>query len=217
MLDFLNTAILSAASSPWIYLIVFAVVYIDAFFPPVPSETVVVGAAAVAMSTGQPSLILIGILAAVAALAGDTTAYLIGRRIGTTRFRWMRRPTFAKSFAWARTGLDRKGAVLILIGRYIPVGRIAVNMTAGATGFPIRRFLPLAAVAGVSWSAYSIGVGLVAGHWLHDNPLLAIVVAVVIALGLGLLIDWITTKVSAARRERIATPTAVLDESSLAR
>jgi membrane-associated protein len=203
MMDFFNTLILSAASSPWIYLVVFLVVYIDAFFPPVPSETVVVGAAAVAMSTGQPSLILLGSLAAVAAVAGDTTAYFIGRRIGTNRFRWMRRPAIAKSFVWARTGLDRKGAVLILIGRYIPVGRIAVNMTAGATGFPLRRFLPLASVAGVSWAAYSIGIGLLAGHWSHDNPLIAVAISVAIALVMGLAIDWISTRVSAwANRRR---------------
>jgi membrane protein DedA with SNARE-associated domain len=205
MIHAINELILQLAASPWVYLVVVAVVYLDAFFPPVPSESVLVGAAAVAVSTGHPNVVLLGAMAALAALAGDTTAYAIGRGIGTTRFRWMRRPAILRSFAWARQGLDTKGAVLILVARYIPIGRIAVNMTAGATGYPLRRFVPLAAVAGASWSTYSIGVGLLAGRWMHDNPLLAIIVAVAIAIVIGLGIDRLTS-VLGRRRAAAAAP-----------
>jgi membrane protein DedA with SNARE-associated domain len=206
VLDFLNQLVVSIAASPWIYLVVLLLVYIDAFFPPVPSESVVVGVSAVAATTGEPVLLAIGALAAIGAVAGDTTAYLIGRSIGTTRFAWMRRPRIARSFAWARSSLDRRGAMLILVGRYIPVGRIAVNMTAGATGFPLRRFVPIACIAGVTWAAYSIGMGLLAGKWLHHNPVIAMAVAVALAFVVGLLVDVVTTRVGAARRARAAVP-----------
>lgn len=48
----------------------------------------------------------------------------------------MRKQKTAAAFAWARRELDQRAAAIILTARYIPVGRIAVNMTAGATGFP---------------------------------------------------------------------------------
>ncbi|WP_030143106.1 acyltransferase family protein [Mycetocola saprophilus] len=55
MFDWLNDAILATAGSPWIYLIVLFGVCADAFFPPIPSETVVVAAAALGFATGAPN------------------------------------------------------------------------------------------------------------------------------------------------------------------
>lgn len=66
---------------------------------------------------------------------------------------------------------------------------MAVNLTAGATGFPPRRFLGLAALAAATWAAWSVGVGALAGHWLEGNPLLGSVSGVAVALLLGLVID----------------------------
>jgi membrane protein DedA with SNARE-associated domain len=89
--------------------------------------------------------------------------------------------------------------VLVITGRYIPVGRIAVNLTAGATGFPYRRFVPLSIVAGVSWALYSVGVGVLAGAWFRETPLLGAAVAVVVAIAMGLVIDRITVARARAR------------------
>jgi membrane protein DedA with SNARE-associated domain len=199
MFEALNDAILSAAGSPWIYLLVLGIVIVDAFFPPVPSETVVVAAAALGVSTGQPAVWLVVLLAAVGAVAGDNLTFWFGRRIGLTRFRWMRADRSVRAFDWARRGLDRRAGVLVITGRYIPVGRIAVNLTAGATGFPYRRFVPLSIVAGVSWALYSVGVGVLAGAWFRETPLLGAAVAVVVAIAMGLVIDRITVARARAR------------------
>ncbi len=139
---------MQAIASPWLYLVLFAVTIIDGFFPPIPSETVLVAAAAVTASTGEGNLLLLGAVAAIGAAIGDNIAFLIGRGLGTTRFAWMRRPRVAAAFAHAQLALDRRSATLILGARYIPVGRVAVNMTAGALDFPWRRFLPLSLIAG---------------------------------------------------------------------
>lgn len=191
LLNLLTDSVTALAGSPWIFLVVFAVCAIDGFFPPVPSETVVVAAAAISVATGEPHLVLLIAVAAAAAIAGDATAFAIGRSIGVTRFAWMRRPRVASVFAWARRGLDRRGALLIFVARYIPVGRIAVNMSAGATGYPLRWFLPISVAAGITWAAYSSVFGLVAGHWLHEQPLLAAVLAVVVAMAVGGLVDLV--------------------------
>ena len=200
--DILNDLILQAIASPWLYAVLFAVTVIDGFFPPAPSETVLVAAAAVAASTGDGNILLLGAVAALGAAIGDNIAFLIGRRLGTTRFAWMRRPRVAAAFAYAQHALDRRSATLILGARYIPIGRVAVNMSAGALGFPWRRFLPLSLIAGVSWSVFSLAIGLLAGAWLHDQPVLSAAIGVVIALIVGIVID----RIAALRRRRTAVP-----------
>lgn len=195
LLTLLTGLVTDLAASPWIYLVVFVVCVVDGFFPPVPSETVVVGAATVAVATGEPTLWLLIPIAAAGAVIGDNTAYLLGRMLGTTRFGWMRTRRVAAALDWARRGLDRRGALLIFAARYIPVGRIAVNMTAGASGFPARRFVPLSMLAGLAWATYSALFGVVAGQWLHDQPLLAMLLAIVTAAAVGFIVDLILRRV----------------------
>ncbi|MCK3768947.1 DedA family protein [Microbacterium aerolatum] len=209
-MDIINELILQATASPWLYLVMFATAVIDGFFPPIPSETVLVAAAAVAASTGETNLWLLCAVAAIGAMIGDSIAYAIGRAVGTSRFAWMRRPRVAAAFARAQNTLTRSGAPLILGARYIPVGRVAVNMSAGALGYPWRRFLPLSAVAGATWALYSAGIGILAGHWLEDQPLLSAVFGIAFALVIGFAID----RVAAIRRRRRAREGA--DSVSLA-
>ncbi|MGQ7313077.1 DedA family protein [Microbacterium arabinogalactanolyticum] len=201
-MDIINDLILQAVASPWIALILFAVAAIDGFFPPVPSETVLVAAAAVAGTTGSTSVLVLCAAGALGAMVGDNIAYGIGRAVGTDRFRWMRRPRVASSFDLARRTLSQGGAGLILGARYIPVGRVAVNMTAGALGYPWPRFLLLSAVGGALWAAYSVAIGLLAGQWLKGQPLLSAVIGVVAALAIGIVVD----RVAARRRRRTGEP-----------
>lgn len=198
-MDVINELILQTVASPWLYAVLLAVTIVDGFFPPVPSETVLVAAAAVLTSSGEPwALIPLGLVAAVGATIGDNIAFVLGRRLGTTRWAWMRRPRIASAFVHAERALDQRSAALILGARYIPVGRVAVNMSAGALRFPWRRFLPLSVVAGLSWSALSLSIGLLAGSWITDQPLASAGIGVGVALIIGLVID----RVTAARRRR---------------
>jgi membrane-associated protein len=216
LLAVLNALVTDLAASPWVYLVVFAVCVIDGFFPPVPSETVVVGAATISVATGEPHLLLLIGVAAGGAIVGDNIAYQLGHALGTTRFRWMRAKRVAASLEWARRGLDQRGALLIFTARYIPIGRIAVNMTAGATGYPFRRFLPLSIAAGFTWAAYSSLFGIVAGQWLHDQPILAIVLAIVVAALVGAVVDAVIRRIlnrpadAAVRGVKRAEPAAEL-------
>jgi membrane-associated protein len=190
LMDAINVFILDAAGQWWIYPLLFILCTVDGFFPPLPSESVVVALAAVAVSAGVPNVWLVVLVSALGAIAGDNIAYAIGRSIGTGRVAWMRRPRVAAAFAWARRGLDRRGAVLILAARYIPVGRVAVNMTAGATGYSRRRFVFFTVLAGISWALYSAGIGTLAGQWVSNNHLLAVVLSVAIAMLMGLAVDY---------------------------
>lgn len=202
-MDVINELILQTVASPWLFVVLLAVTIVDGFFPPVPSETVLVAAAAVLASTGDLwALLPLGLVAALGATIGDNIAFALGRRLGTTRWAWMRRPGIARAFAQAERALANRSAALILGARYIPVGRVAVNMSAGALRFPWRRFVPLSIVAGISWSALSLAIGLLAGSWVRHQPLVSAGIGIAVALIIGLVID----RVTALRRRRVPVP-----------
>ncbi len=203
LIDGLNAAALDLAGSPWVLVAIFALSAIDGFFPPVPAESVIVALAAISVSSaaGEPSLVLLGVAAAVGALLGDNIAFYIGRAVGVERFDPEHRPRLARTVAWARRELDHRATMLILVGRHIPVGRIAVNMTAGATGFPHRRFLPISAIAGAIWATYAVLIGVLAGAWIEENPLVGALLAIAVASLLGYAVDRVVER----RRSRRAT------------
>ncbi|WP_424923543.1 DedA family protein, partial [Actinomadura bangladeshensis] len=60
----------TAVTSPWFYLVLFAVAAIDGFFPVVPSESLVITAGVYAAS-GEPELVPVVVLAALGAFTGD--------------------------------------------------------------------------------------------------------------------------------------------------
>lgn len=208
MFELVNQFIESNAGNPLVLLILFLCCTIDGFFPPIPSESLVVGLSAIGASTGMPPWWGIIVASALGAWCGDNLAYLIGRRIGT---RWLTRrfPKVAKGLAWAERQLERRGAMIIIVARYIPVGRVAVNLTSGASGLPQRRFMLLTVVSALTWSGYSVGLGTVAGHWLHDNPLLAAAIGIVMALVLGVAVDQVLQRIFPARDPEVAAQEAV--------
>ncbi|WP_369371027.1 DedA family protein [Promicromonospora sp. Populi] len=203
--------ILAMASSPWIYPAMFAFATIDGFFPPLPSESVVITLAVSAHTTGTPWMWLVLVTAAAGAWVGDQIAYQIGKMIGTDRVPFLRSHRGRRAVAWAERALARRGASFILAARYIPIGRVAVNMTAGAVGYPRRRFMVIAAIAAVMWAFYSAGIGLVAAQWLGHDPLLAIVIGVVMGVIMGFVVDLVVGWFSRKPAEEEPAPTAEVE------
>lgn len=190
----INDFILAAAGQPWVLFLVLACCLIDGFFPPIPSESVVVGLAAVAATADVPNPWLLALVAALGAFSGDNIAYLLGRGVGTNRWRWMRGRRMQNAFRWAGLELRKRPASLILVARFVPIGRVAVNLTAGATHFPHVRFVLLTVLSAILWAAYSVGIGLFFGQWFEDNHLLGAVIAIICAVGLGIVVDLVITR-----------------------
>ncbi|RJL22073.1 DedA family protein [Bailinhaonella thermotolerans] len=172
MLDSLVELARQAITSPWIYLAVFAFAAVDAFLPLLPSESLVI-AAGVFAASGRPNLVLLLLAAAAGAFAGDHVSYCIGRlgrrpvnrvKPGTRRHHLTR---------WIRRTLERRGGLIIIVARYIPGGRTVTTVTAGALGYPLRRFSLFDALAGLSWGAYCSLLGYLGGKTFEKNPLLA--------------------------------------------
>jgi membrane protein DedA with SNARE-associated domain len=210
MLDDVNDFITGLAGQPWVYFAVFALCALDAFFPPLPSESVVVSLAVLSLS-GAPNVWWLGVLAASGAFVGDNIAYQIGNSVGVDRFGWQRTARVQKMVGWARRQLEARGGLLIIAGRYVPIGRIAINMTAGATHYPRRKFMAFDVVAGMSWAAWSIVVGRLAGHWVEDNPVLGAAIAIVIAVLIGTLIDHLIRRFTSRRSQSDPEPDVLAD------
>jgi membrane protein DedA with SNARE-associated domain len=195
-LEQLESWILAMAASAWVYPAMFGFATIDGFFPPLPSESVVITLTVTAHASGTPWLPAVLVIAALGAWCGDQIAYSIGKAVGTERIPFLRTARGRRAVVWARRALLHRGASLILAARYVPVGRVAVNMTAGAVGYPRRRFMAYAAIAASTWAVYSMLIGLAAASWLGHNTLLAMAVGVVAGILLGVVVDRVVQRLT---------------------
>jgi membrane protein DedA with SNARE-associated domain len=200
------------AESLWVYPALMLFATIDGFFPPIPSESVVIGLASLSVSQGEPNLALIALAGAIGAFTGDQIAYQIGSRVDVHRLRLFRTARGQKALAWAEHALEHRGSSFILAARYIPIGRVAVNMTAGALGYPRKRFVGLTALAAVTWALYGTLVGAGAGLWLEKYPVVAVVAGVVVGIVAGIAIDWVLRRWT--RFGRAQVPAADATEAS---
>ena len=155
----------------------------------------VIGLAALSAASGDVNVWAIGAAAAAGAFVGDQCAYAIGRRIPLDRLRMLQGARARRAIAWAERALHERGAVFIISARYVPVGRVAANMTAGAVRYPHKRFSALGAAAAISWAAYSVMLGLAAGAVLEDQPMVAVAVGVAGGVLLGVVIDALLKRV----------------------
>lgn len=194
---------LDLAASPWVFAALFGFATVDGFFPPVPSESLVIALASLSASTGTPVLWAVVVVAALGAFAGDQIAFQIGRGVDIRRLRGFRGRRGQALLDWAERALRDRGASFIIAARYIPVGRVAVNMTAGALGFRRRRFVLLTGIAAVTWAVYSTLIGLGTGVVLGDSPVVGVVAGVIGGFVIGLVVDWVLR-----RWLRIDTPAA---------
>ncbi|MBC7289989.1 MAG: DedA family protein [Actinotalea sp.] len=197
--------VLALVGSPWAFVALWVMTVVDGFFPPVPSETAVIALAAVSAATGRPELWAVVVVAALGAFVGDQLAYSIGRRLPLHRIPGLRGERAGRALGRARLALASRGASYIIAARFVPVGRVAVNMTAGAVGYSRRRFTALAALGSVVWAVYSAALGVGAGVWLQDRPLVAAGVGIAVGLALGLVIDAVLRRVMERVRGRALT------------
>ena len=193
---------LELATSPWLYPALYLVVVSDAFLVVVPSEIAVASLGALAVSAGVPQLWLLVPVAAAGALTGDLLCYLIGRAVGLDRWRWQREGKTGAAITRVRDTVLHRPAALIFTARYIPFARIAVNLSVGAARLPLPRYLPLAAVAGFFWALYNVGIGTLFGNVFRDQPVLAVVASIVVALVLGLAVDRVIEFIRGLRSAR---------------
>lgn len=128
-------------TSPWIYVVVWAVAALDGFFPVVPSESLVITAGVFA-AQGDPDLAALIAVAAAGAFVGDHTSYLLGHAARSRLDGLHAGSRRQRGLVWARRVLRRRGGLVLVVARYVPGGRTAITLTMGATRYPMTRFTP---------------------------------------------------------------------------
>ncbi len=136
---------------------VFVAVALQAFCLPVPGTTALVAAAVYAAT--DHGLPIAGVIAAgvIGVLIGSVAAFVVGRwggervllRLGG---RLRQRPERVQQL---REVFAAQGVVWVFVGRWITGLRNVAGLLAGATGMPMRRFLPVTAAAALAWSLLS--------------------------------------------------------------
>jgi membrane protein DedA with SNARE-associated domain/membrane-associated phospholipid phosphatase len=156
---------IAQALGPWTYLAVGTLAFLEtgAFVGLVaPGETVVIVGGVIA-GQGEISLIvLIGIVWA-AAILGDTTSFLIGRRLG--RGFILRHGPKVKideaRLEQVESYFGRHGGKTILIGRFIGLVRALAPFVVGSSGLPYRRFIPYSIIGCGLWATTFCVLGYV--------------------------------------------------------
>ncbi|WP_406175239.1 DedA family protein [Streptomyces sp. NBC_00996] len=99
------------------------------------------------------SLVPLLVAAAVGALAGAQTGYLIGRKAGGALLARSSSPRLLAGAQRAEELLERYGhAKAIVLARFVPVVRTVLNPMAGALHVPVRTFTLWQVIGGVVWS-----------------------------------------------------------------
>jgi membrane-associated protein len=154
------------AAGPWVVLAAVALVVSveDALFVGfvIPGETAAI-LGGVAAERGHVSLAAVIAIVVVAAIAGDSVGYEVGRHFGP-------RILQLRAFDKRRTRLDdarsllaRRGGMAVLLGRWVALFRAVMPALAGASRMPYRSFLTFNAIGGIVWGVVVVTAGYLAG------------------------------------------------------
>ena len=154
---------ISETLGAWTYLLVgvFAFAETGAFVGlVVPGETVMLLGGAVA-GQGAIDIYLLIAVAWFAAWLGDTTSFLLGRRLGRG-FVLEHGPRFGISherFEKVEDYFGRHGGKTIFIGRFISLVRAFAPFIAGSSGMRYRAFVPYSILGTGLWASAHILIG----------------------------------------------------------
>ena len=169
--------------------ILFAGVMLVSMGVPVPGEALLISAALYAGSTQNLTITSVIMVAAVAATAGSTIGYLIGRLVGLPllvqygRHIWLDE----RRLKVGQYLFLRHGGKIIFFGRFVDVLRMFAGLLAGVNRMNWPYFMLMNALGAICWSlvlgggAYRLGVQMkrVAG----PAGLLLLIMAIVLVAG----------------------------------
>jgi membrane protein DedA with SNARE-associated domain len=184
-------------SGPWSLVLIFLVVMLEssAFLGlVVPGEMIAVIAGVMAADDFFSPWTAFAVVAS-AAMIGDLTGYTIGHTRGQAVLaRWsFARRQYEKHRARLEYYFEHFGAATVFVGRFVAVGRAFIPFTAGLSGMRIRKYAPIAVVAGLVWASVAVGLGYTVGSnwrlvekWLKSISVGIIILVVLTALMAGL-------------------------------
>jgi membrane-associated protein len=167
-----HLADLAVQYGPWIYALLFFIVFAETGFvvtPFLPGDSLLFAAGALA-ATGHLNVYGLTLLLIIAAIAGNTVNYAIGRFFGVRVFDRAAAPSGLQRFI-NRDYLDRGhafferyGGKAVVLGRFMPIIRTIVPFVAGAVGMTYPRFMLHNMLGGLLWVTLCVGAGYAFGN-----------------------------------------------------
>ncbi|PYP70048.1 MAG: hypothetical protein DMD41_15785, partial [Gemmatimonadetes bacterium] len=185
---------LSGLVASYGYVVLFFLVGLESLGIPLPGETALVTAAAVA-ALGHLSIYAVVATAVAAAIIGDNGGYWIGREGGIALVRRYGRVIHLNESHLARAHIffEKHGPKTVFLGRFIALLRTWAAVLAGAAHMPYGTFMLYNALGAVCWAVIVGALGYVFGrnlpqleHYIGQASLAGVLlVALVVGLALG--------------------------------
>jgi membrane-associated protein len=195
--------------SLWLLPVLAVLIAADGPMPVLPSETILMSAAAGAFGVGDVREIVGLFLAAVVgSVAGDLLVFALGR--SSNRFLPAAAHAETGVAHWVRANMLSRPLVALVGARMLPGGRLVSTAAAGRVGLPLPMFVTGSVASSVVWSVYMLTISAMLGPIVGGNPFLSlaagVVMAVVTAGGFA-----VVQRVRARRRTAtpVATPVTV--------
>ena len=175
----------------WTYLIIFLIIFCETGLvvtPILPGDSLLFGLGAFAANPylkGPLAIELLFITLSIAAIAGDSVNYAIGRYIGPKVFhkeesRFFKRVYLEKTHRF----YEKHGGKTIIIARFMPIIRTFAPFVAGIGSMSYPRFIFYNVIGGVSWIFLFIFGGYFFGniHFVKNNFTLVIISIIIISI-----------------------------------
>ena len=176
------------AYGAWVYALLFLIVFVETgvvVMPFLPGDSLlfVVGTLC---GVGLMSLPLAMVLLVVAAVLGDQTNYLIGRRVGPRVWAWEHSRFFNKrAFLQAHAFYERWGGITIILARFMPFIRTFAPFVAGVAEMNRARFSSYNVIGALIWVVSLTLAGYLFGNLpLVQQHLSKIIWALILVPGL---------------------------------
>jgi membrane-associated protein len=180
---------------PWVYAILFAVVFCETglvIFPFLPGDSLIFAAAAMSVVYGSFNIWFLFILFVSAAILGDTVNYWLGQYLGPKVFKQENSRIFKKKYLdMAHDFYEKHGGKTIVLARFIPVIRTFAPFVAGTGEMNYRKFISYNVVGAFAWVSIFLGLGYLFGDLpAVRNNFTLLLVAIILVSFVPLLITW---------------------------
>jgi membrane-associated protein len=173
----------------WIYLILFVIVFAETGLvvtPFLPGDSLLfaVGALAAVDTSGTLTAPLLSLVLIVAAIAGNTTNYHIGRWIGPPAFSGRIRFLKVEYLQRTEAFFVKYGPVTIVLSRFLPILRTCAPFVAGVARMPYARFQGYNFTGGIAWVLSFVWLGYFFGNlpFIKENFGLVTIGIIVVSL-----------------------------------
>ncbi len=201
---------LSAQYGPWIYAILFLIVFCETGLvvtPFLPGDSLLFAAGSLA-AVGGMNIHLMVVLLLVAAILGDAVNFAIGKYFGERLFANPDSKIFKQSYLKKTEAFYAKhGGKTIIIARFIPIIRTFAPFVAGMGHMHYGRFIRYNVIGALAWVLLFSYAGYFFGQLPIVKQNLSLVLAAIIVLSI------LPAVIEIVRHRRAAKKTAINPEN----